>query len=77
MDTRDDQPIEVPYERMRPETLQALIEEYVTRDGTDYGSRDASLEQKVEDVRRQLRRGDACVVFDPETESVNIISRRR
>jgi len=65
--------IEVPYAALQPATLRAVIEEFVTRDTTDYGERARALEEKVEDVMRQLRRGEAQVVFDPETGTVNIV----
>jgi uncharacterized protein len=50
-----------------------VIEEFLTRDTTDYGERERSLEEKVEDVMRQFRRGEAKVVFDAETGTVNIV----
>lgn len=64
---------EVPSSALKAEVLRALIEEFVTRDGTDYGDRERSLEEKVEDVRRQLESGDARIVVDPEAETVNIV----
>ncbi len=67
------EPIVVPYASLAPETLRAVAEEFVTREGTDYGAREKSLEQKIEDVLRQLRRGEAQLVFDPESNSVNIV----
>ena len=65
--------IEVPYGSLQPDTVRAVVEEFVTRTGTDYGERERTLEEKVTDVMRQLRRGEAVVVFDPETNTVNIV----
>lgn len=65
--------IAVPYDALPEDTLTRLIEEFVTRAGTDYGAEEKTLEQKIADVRRQLVRGEATIVFDPETESVNIV----
>ena len=65
----------VPHDELEPETLRRLIEEYVTGEGTDYGHRDISLERKVEDVRRQLERGEAVILFDPCTAAVSINRR--
>lgn len=65
--------IEVPLTALSEDTLRGLIEEFVTRAGTDYGADEKSLEQKMADVRRQLVRGEARIVFDPETESANIV----
>ena len=65
----------VPYTELAPELLHAVIESYVLREGTDYGENEYSLEDKVAHVAKQLKRGDANIVFDPETETVSIIRR--
>jgi len=70
------EPVEVPLDALPGDTLRALIESFVAREGTDYGDRERTLEEKVADVRRQLDRGEARIVFDPETESVNIVPVR-
>lgn len=70
-----DSPVEIPAERLPAETLRALIEEFVTRDGTDYGGSEKSTDQKVEDVMRQLRRREVRIVFDPQTQTANIVRR--
>lgn len=67
----------VPWQEIPAETLGNLIEEFVTRDGTDYGETEIPLTTRVEQVRRQLRRGEAVVWFDETTESVSIFSRRQ
>ena len=64
--------IEVPTAELAPETLQALVESFVLREGTDYGVQEVTLASKVAQVLRQLRRGEARIVFDPATESVDI-----
>lgn len=66
----------MPWEELSPEALRGLVEEYITREGTDYGHREVSLERKVEQVMAQLRVGEAVVSYDPETESVTIIPAR-
>ena len=58
------------------EALRGLAEEFVTRDGTDYGVVERSFEEKIAGVMAQLASGDARIVFDPETESVNIVTAR-
>ena len=68
--------MEIPHSSLAPETLRALIEAYVLREGTDYGHNDIQLEDKVRQVMRQLERKDAIVVFDPDTQTVNIVSTR-
>ena len=65
----------IPHDRLSKIALQGLIEEFVTRDGTDTGYTDGSLEENVEMVIRQLKRGDVVIVYDEATETANIVSR--
>ena len=63
----------IPVESLSHEAVEGLIEEFVTRDGTEYGSREHTLEEKAATVRGQLARGEVVIVFDPTTESANIV----
>jgi len=65
--------VEIPYERLAPETLLAVIEAFLLRYGTDYGAEEAKMETKVAQVKRQLERGEAVIVYDLTTESCSII----
>jgi uncharacterized protein YheU (UPF0270 family) len=62
----------VPYTELAADLLHAVVESYVLREGTDYGEKEFSLEDKVSHVIGQLKRGEARIVFDPETETVSI-----
>ncbi len=66
-------PIRVAPDDLAPDTLRAVIESFVLREGTDYGLHESSLDDKVAQVLAQLRRGDAHIVFDQATESVTIV----
>jgi uncharacterized protein len=66
--------IEVPYTQLSPDTLRSVVESFVLREGTDYGEREYSLPQKVAHVMRQLERGEAHIVFDAASESVQIVA---
>jgi uncharacterized protein YheU (UPF0270 family) len=66
------EPVEVPLGELSADLLHAVVESFVLREGTDYGEREFSLEAKVAGVIKQLEKGEAKVVFDPETESVTI-----
>ena len=48
--------IEIPSERLSRDVLGAVIEEYILREGTDYGVQEASLESKIKQVHRQILR---------------------
>ncbi|MBF5058436.1 hypothetical protein Y5W_03730 [Alcanivorax sp. 521-1] len=70
-------PIIVPWSDIDRATLDNLIEEFVTRDGTDYGEQEVATATKVEQVRAQLKRGEASVVFDDATETVSVMTREQ
>ena len=70
------EPIAVPHGELSPEALRGVIEAFVLREGTEYGSREVELDTKVDEVLRQLDRGEAAIVFDPETESIDIVATR-
>lgn len=69
----EDEPVEVPPQALAPATLRAVLEAFVLREGTDYGAVERSFEEKVADVRRQLDRGEARLVFDPCSGSVTLV----
>ena len=65
----------VPWDAVPAENLERLLEEFVTRDGTDYGEQEVPVSTRVEQVRIALRNGDAVIWFDSATESISILSR--
>jgi len=69
-------PIAVPHTQLSPDALTGVIESFVLREGTDYGERDVAFETKVMQVRRQLERREAHIVYDPNTESIDIVVRK-
>lgn len=76
-DESDDQLIEIPCSELSEDALRGVVESFVLREGTDYGLREFSLEEKVQHVMEQLRRGQGRIVFQPATESVDIVSVER
>jgi len=67
--------VEVPHASVSQEALEGLVEEFITREGTDYGHVEHSLEQKRASVMRQLERGEVAIVFDIEAESTTLVTR--
>ncbi|MEP7242995.1 MAG: YheU family protein [Gammaproteobacteria bacterium] len=67
------EPVVIPHTELSADALKGLIESFVLREGTEYGEKDFSLEQKFAHVIRQLEKREAEIVFDPNTESVNIV----
>jgi uncharacterized protein YheU (UPF0270 family) len=73
----DEEPVEVPHDRIAPTTLRALAEEFVTRDGTDYGATEKTLEQKVAGLMKQLEQGHAKVFYEAKTDTINIVAKQQ
>jgi uncharacterized protein len=69
-------PVEVPHGELPPETLRRVIESFVLREGTDYGESDRTFDSKVTDVMRQLEKREAVILYDPGSDSVDIVVRR-
>ncbi len=72
--TAQENAIEIPHTELEVETLRNLAEEFVTRDGTDYGAVEKALDEKVALLMRQLESGDAKVYFEAESETINIVA---
>lgn len=64
----------IPYQQLAPETLSAVLESFVLREGTDYGEQEVSLERKLEQLRGQLKNGELLLCFDEPTESINLLT---
>ncbi len=67
----------IPLEQINEETLTAIIEEFILREGTDYGVIDASKADKISQVKLQLQQGNAVIVYSELHESVNILPREQ
>lgn len=68
--------MEIPYTELSEQALTAIIEEFVTREGTEYGDREVELSTKIEQVRMQLRNGEVKITFDPDSETCTLVSNR-
>ena len=67
-------PIAIPHRALSPEALRGVVEAFVLREGTDYGERELLLEHKVAHVIQQLNRREAQILFDPLSQSVDIVA---
>ncbi|MEZ4484150.1 MAG: YheU family protein [Syntrophotaleaceae bacterium] len=68
-----EQGIEVPYKEIAPETLRRMIQEFVTRDGSDWAELGCSLDDKVAQVLEQLKTKQVKVVFDLKSQTANLV----
>ena len=64
----------VPFEQLSAEVLQAIAEDFCTRDGTDYAERELPLEEKVALLLNQLRAAQVHIVFEAESETLRIVT---
>jgi uncharacterized protein YheU (UPF0270 family) len=69
-----EQGVELSPDALSPRALRGLVEEFVSREGTDYGQVERSLASKVADVMAQLATGEARIVFDLESETASIVA---
>ena len=66
----------IPHQELPPETLYALAEEFISREGTDYGEIEISLQSKIEQVIRQIKAGEAFILYSELHESCTIVSKQ-
>ena len=67
--------VEVPCERVPAPTLEALLEEYASRDGTVYGQVERSLQEKVDSLHAQLRSGKLALLYDADSAEWDLLPR--
>ncbi len=65
----------IPYEDLEPQTLAALIESFILRDGTDYGNDEVSLKAKTEQILQQLQTGKVVIVYSQLHQSCDFVPR--
>ena len=66
--------VEVPMHKLSREALVGLVEEYCSREGTDYGMLEYSLDEKVNAVTKELEKGTAKIFFNQDDQSINILA---
>ncbi len=68
-------PIEVDPSALSVDALQAVMESFVLREGTDYGTQELSLQTKIDNLKKKMQRKEILLVFDPNTESVTFLTK--
>ena len=66
----------VPYEALDRETLRRVLESFASREGTDYGPQEFTMEEKVTDLLRQLKAKEAFICYEPESDSITLLPRQ-
>ncbi|NQY34737.1 MAG: YheU family protein [Alteromonadaceae bacterium] len=63
----------IPVNELSPDILHSIIQEFVLREGTEYGLEDIALSEKIAQVKNQLAQGVAVIVFSELHQTVNIM----
>lgn len=69
----DERLIEVPWDTIDPDTLYRLVEEFVTREGTDYGQQEFDLDTKVQQILAGLKRRQWLIIVDTAMQNTHIV----
>ena len=64
--------MEIPWQQLSEDALTAVLEEYASREGTEYGTHDYALADKVAQLRLQLANNRIWLDFDPDTGSCDL-----
>ena len=65
----------IPYNQLSEDALQALIEDFVTRDGTDYGEAEKSLQEKAVHLFTLLKAGELLITYNEATKDCGLVSK--
>ncbi len=67
----------IPWQQLESATLDALLESYVLREGTDYGEQELSLNDKLAQIKQQITNGTVLIVYSELHETVNLIAKEQ
>jgi len=65
----------IPYQKLSKDALYGVLEEFINREGTDYGLIEVSFEDKCEQVMAQIKQGQVLIVFDHDSQSVGLMPK--
>ncbi|SBS26575.1 hypothetical protein MSP8887_00442 [Marinomonas spartinae] len=65
----------IPYDSLAKDTLETILDDIVSRDGTDYGDYELSAEQKRQQALKALTSGTAVLLFDTESETIKMVPK--
>ncbi len=65
----------IPFNELSETALQALVEDFVTRDGTDYGWDEMSRQEKTTHLFDLLETGELLISYNEESQSCGLVTR--
>jgi len=63
----------IPPDQLSSQALIGIIEEFITREGTDYGDREVPLQEKIGQIKAQIDKGEIIILYDSESQSCNLV----
>lgn len=66
----------IPFSELSEHALQALLEDFVTRDGTDYGDEEMSMQEKVEHLLALLRKGELLITYNEKLDNCGLVTKQ-
>ena len=75
--SESDQYTLIPHEKLSKEALHGVLEEFINREGTDYGLTEVSFDDKCDQVMAQIKRGQVFIVFDHDSQSVGLMLKEQ
>lgn len=70
------EPLQIPFEQLSEAALTGVLEEYITREGTDYGMIERGVEAQLDKARALLKAGKVVIIFDEVNERCQIVEAR-
>lgn len=70
-------PVEIPPSALSEDALRGIISHFILREGTDYGSVEVTMDTKIKQVERQIQKGEIVIAFDPNTETVTLLTQQQ
>ena len=66
--------LEIPYRELSAHALRGVVDDFILREGTDYGMAEHTLEEKRQQIMRQLEQGRARIMFDCASETCTLVT---
>jgi len=71
--SESDQYTLIPFQKLSKDALEGVLEEFINREGTDYGAIEMSFNDKCDQVLAQIKQGQVLIVFDHDSQSVSLM----